>query len=322
MATVLPPPSKRQKREHLTRTTIQQPVTHPAGQELQGSFKARFVDGDGNQLADVIEIPIADASEKNVSLLLNTLLGRDKDEHLPYRFRIRVESKTDNGAKEDGGATELSTTTTTTTIENFPTPSEFLKVLRDNGITNPFETTLTLAADPQSVFRVHAVTRMAARIPGHSEAILCASFSPVSSSRLATGSGDRTARIWDTDTGTPKLTLSGHSSWVLAVAWSPDGSMLATGSMDKSVKIWDPETGRELSTKGGTTHSKWVTSLAWEPYHMWRPEVGARLASASKDCTIRIYVINTGRTEFVLSGHRASVSNVKVRSPPPNHLRS
>lgn len=41
-----------------------------------GSFKARFIDGDGNQMTDVVEIPLADATEKNVSLLLNTLLGR------------------------------------------------------------------------------------------------------------------------------------------------------------------------------------------------------------------------------------------------------
>ncbi|KAI1042807.1 hypothetical protein LB505_001157 [Fusarium chuoi] len=70
---------------------------------------------------------------------------------------------------------------------------------------------------------------MSHKIPGHGEAILAAQFSPKNSSRLATGSGDKTARIWDTDTGTPKYTLSGHGGWVLAVAWSPDGARLATG---------------------------------------------------------------------------------------------
>jgi ribosome assembly protein 4 len=75
MATVLPPPSKRQRREELERSQIQQDVTDVAAADL-GSFKARFVDGDGNQMTDVVEIPLADATEKNVSLLLNTLLGR------------------------------------------------------------------------------------------------------------------------------------------------------------------------------------------------------------------------------------------------------
>lgn len=75
MATVVPPPSKRQKRENLEKTQIQQDVTAVAAGPA-GSFKARFLDSDGKQMADVIEVPLADASEKNLSLLLNTLLAR------------------------------------------------------------------------------------------------------------------------------------------------------------------------------------------------------------------------------------------------------
>jgi ribosome assembly protein 4 len=75
MATIVPPPSKRQKREVLERSQVQQDVTLLASGP-EGSFKARFLDGDGQQMADVIEVPLADASEKNLSLLLNTLLAR------------------------------------------------------------------------------------------------------------------------------------------------------------------------------------------------------------------------------------------------------
>ena len=73
MATLVPPPSKRQKREALERSKVQQDVTIQSQPEL-GSFKARFVDNDGGQMADVVEIPFAGANEKNISLLLNTLL--------------------------------------------------------------------------------------------------------------------------------------------------------------------------------------------------------------------------------------------------------
>jgi ribosome assembly protein 4 len=287
MATILPPPSKRQRREALERTQVQADVT-PAYIEA-GSFKARFVDSESNQLAEVVEIPLADASEKNVSLLLNTLLGRDREDFTPYRFRIHVPGS------------EI-------VIDTYPTPSEFLAVLRSHGIANPFETTLTLSAEPQAVFKVQAVTRMSHKIPGHGEAILAAQFSPRNSSRLATGSGDNTARIWDTDTGTPKFTLA-HTGWVLSVSWSPDGSRLATGGMDKSVRIWDPETGKQVG-KALSGHAKWITSLAWEPYHMWRDGT-PRLASASKDGTVRIWIVNTGQTEHVLSGHKGNVSCVR-----------
>lgn len=156
---------------------------------------------------------------------------------------------------------------------------------------------------------MQAVTRMSHRIPGHGEAILAVQFSPANSSRLATGSGDKTARIIDCETGTPKFTLSGHNGWVLAVAWSPDGKRLATGSMDKSVRLWNPETGKPAGP-ALTGHAKWVTNIAWEPYHLWQ-DGAPRIASASKDGTARVWGVNTGRTEHVLSGHKSSVSCIR-----------
>jgi ribosome assembly protein 4 len=157
---------------------------------------------------------------------------------------------------------------------------------------------------------VQAVSRLAHRIPGHGQPILCASFSPSSPARLATGSGDNTARIWDPDTGTPYRTLAGHTGWVLAVAWAPDGSRLATCSMDKTVRVWDPATGKLAAGGEFRGHGKWVLGLAWEPYHLWRDGT-PRLASASKDGSVRIWVANTGKTEHVLGGHKGSVSCVK-----------
>ncbi|KUI66799.1 Ribosome assembly protein 4 [Cytospora mali] len=287
MSTAVPPPSKRQRREHLERTTAQADISAILPQQ-DGSFKARFVDGDGKQMTDVIEIPLADATEKNVSLLLNTLMGLDREDFLPYRFRIHIPN-------------------TTIIIDQYPT--NLLELLRSHGVDNPFETTITLSAEPQAVFKVQSVTRLAAKIPGHGQAILSAQFSPATSSMLATGSGDNTARIWDCETGTPKHTLKGHTGWVLGVSWSPDGERLATCSMDGTVRIWDPVTGKSVGEafKG---HAKPTLQLAWEPYHLWRDGT-AKLASASKDGTVRVWVVNTGRTEHVLSGHKGSVTSLR-----------
>jgi ribosome assembly protein 4 len=79
--------------------------------------------------------------------------------------------------------------------------------------------------------------------------------------------------------------------------------------MDNTVRQWDPKTGKQLGRpmKG---HTKFVTSLAWEPYHVQKPGE-PRLASASKDGTVRIWSTNQQTIEMVLSGHKGSVSCVK-----------
>ncbi|GMF00643.1 unnamed protein product [[Candida] boidinii] len=147
---------------------------------------------------------------------------------------------------------------------------------------------MTLVYTPRAVFKVKPVTRSSGTISGHGATILAAQFAPNTSSKLVTGAGDSTARIWDCNTQTIQHTLSGHSNWVLCVNWSPEGDVIATGSMDNTIRLWDSKTGKPIgdALKG---HSKWISSLSWEPIHLVEPGSKPRLVSASKDGTIKIW---------------------------------
>ncbi|OUL37177.1 hypothetical protein BV372_03540, partial [Nostoc sp. T09] len=57
--------------------------------------------------------------------------------------------------------------------------------------------------------------------------------------KLASGSGDNTIKIWDISTGKAIKTLTGHSSAVNSVVFSPDGQNLASGSDDKTIILWN-----------------------------------------------------------------------------------
>ena len=52
-------------------------------------------------------------------------------------------------------------------------------------------------------------------------------FSP-DGTRIVTASGDRTAKVWDAETGAETLTLKGHTGDVFSASFSPDGKRIVT----------------------------------------------------------------------------------------------
>jgi pleiotropic regulator 1 len=80
---------------------------------------------------------------------------------------------------------------------------------------------------------------------------------------FATGSGDRTIKIWDLASGTLKLTLTGHISCVRGLAFSPRHPYLFSCAEDKKVKCWDLETNKVIRDYHG--HLSGVYTLSLHP---------------------------------------------------------
>jgi WD40 repeat protein len=57
---------------------------------------------------------------------------------------------------------------------------------------------------------------------------------------LASGHTDKTIKIWNLKTAKLLKTLSGHSDWVLSLAFGPDsnGKTLISGGRDQKIKVW------------------------------------------------------------------------------------
>lgn len=89
---------------------------------------------------------------------------------------------------------------------------------------------------------------------------------------IATGSADKTVKIWSLADYSCLLTLEGHSNSVLKLAWLPyrpidardkRGSQVASAAGDGLVKIWDSSSGETMSTLDN--HEDRVWALAAHP---------------------------------------------------------
>jgi WD40 repeat protein len=152
---------------------------------------------------------------------------------------------------------------------------------------------------------------------GHEGPVTFAAFSPDGRRVLTLARGpDRSAIVWDADTGQQRLRLKLTSAWderfrgpgpaedpmdYQTAAFSPDGSLIVTAFgeyPDCTARVWDAATGQELFILKG--HTGPVGAARFSPDGKW-------IVTASLDKTARTWEARTGKQLQVLRGHSGGV---------------
>jgi len=91
-------------------------------------------------------------------------------------------------------------------------------------------------------------------LSGHESPVSCLAFGASGgggSCVLASGSWDKTVRLWDFVSSSSSIEVLQHGADVLAVAFSPDGSMLAAATLDGAIALWDARDASQVASIDG-----------------------------------------------------------------------
>jgi len=122
-------------------------------------------------------------------------------------------------------------------------------------------------------------------LEGHNGAVFDLAFSP-DSRLLATASGDRTVKLWETATGRRLDTFGEPLKEVYTVAFSPDGRAVAGAGVDNRIRVWRlSESAREGTNQlvvSRFAHQGAIIKLVWS-------SDGRALASSAEDRTVKLW---------------------------------
>lgn len=193
---------------------------------------------------------------------------------------------------------------------------------------------------PAIFIRDVATGKVTKTIPAHDAAITALAFS-LDNTKIASGSEDKTARVWSIADGKELAKFAGHTAAVRGVAFNSNAQQVVSGADDKTLKLWNVADAKELKDFAGhegpvaavlmTPDNKFVISAGDKTLRAWNPADGKqvrvfynekpvttaalspdgqRVAVGINDGRVRIYQTADGKQLADAALHKAAVRSI------------
>jgi glucose repression regulatory protein TUP1 len=130
---------------------------------------------------------------------------------------------------------------------------------------------------------------------------------------IASGSGDKTVRLWDIEAG-QNIFIFTIEAGINTVAFSPDTKYVAAGSLDKIVRVWDAVNGHLVEhLEGPDGHKDSIYSVAFA-------RNSKDLVSGSLDKTIKMWELAAPRGEHPSNATKGGRCIMTFEGHKANHF--
>jgi len=143
---------------------------------------------------------------------------------------------------------------------------------------------------------------------GHSASVKAVAVSQ-DGKYLATGSRDRTAKLWETATGREIRTFVGHEHTVNGITFSNNGKYIATSSADNTFRVWDIRNGKQIFSS--LPSKEYITDVDFSPDNNF-------VIGAGYNDSAEVYEIKSGKLikKIAVNADKGSGYGVSVEYSP------
>jgi WD40 repeat protein/serine/threonine protein kinase len=123
----------------------------------------------------------------------------------------------------------------------------------------------------------------------------------------------RSFALYDLASGEKRADFRGHTEYLCALAFSPDGTQVASSSDDHTARLWDAATGALLQVLEGHTATVWTVAFRRD---------GERVVTASADGTVRQWDVASGQPIGIPYRAHRNAAHAAVYSPDGRRIAS
>jgi WD40 repeat protein len=112
--------------------------------------------------------------------------------------------------------------------------------------------------------------------------------------KIISQSQNNNLSVWDSETGTTLMELTGHSSWITCCAFTPSGDQIISASQDATIKVWDATNGILIMTIQGQSS---IRSFSISP------DGNQIVTIFANDKTVQVWDLKTGSLVKLYNGN-------------------